>query len=481
MVKPNQGSDDFNHIKSFLIGDDEYPPCNTTVPFELEELKDVPYYKKPLVQLLVVFGTGISVIYLIILAFKTESPSIAQATPVQQDQEKANLLLALQQEQEKTRQLELQNALLSQQELDVTMANKAKPKPKPQPTPVAKTTPTPPPQTVSAPKKPQPTYKPNPPRRPASISRPTVKPQPVVETPPPPDPMTQWLAIANQGHYTTSYTTEKPATSLVSNETSLTRQPLSNNNYPLLKDSQLNNALQNSSLLSDDELVARINGKVKTRSRVVAQTSNRPLAKASGKIIDIGSSGKATLESAVVWTSNRSQQSGKKYLLLLKDDFKNFDGEVILPKQTRLIAQVREYSSSGLLTMEIAEILYLGKKIKIPSGSLMVEGKKGSPLKADLKQKGDSDFLADVGSILAPGVERALDSANDTLIVQNGSVFQTNNRRDPLTSGVSGVASGISNNINRRISRNQRESILSYFQLDSGKTVYLKAYEDITF
>ena len=78
-------------------------------------------------------------------------------------------------------------------------------------------------------------------------------------------------------------------------------------------------------------------------------------------------------------------------------------------------------------------------------------------------------------------MERALDSAGDTLVVQNGSVFRTNDSRDPLASGVSGVADGVSSTLNRRIERNQRESILSYFQLDSGKTVYLKAYEDISF
>ena len=131
--------------------------------------------------------------------------------------------------------------------------------------------------------------------------------------------------------------------------------------------------------------------------------------------------------------------------------------------------------------MEITQILHEGRKISVPSGALAIEGKKGSPLKADLKQKGDSDFWADVATTVAPGVENILDSASDTLVVQNGSVFRSNSRRDPLASGVSGVADGINQTLNRRLQNNQRESIVSYFQLDSNQTVYLKAYEDITF
>lgn len=232
MTKFNPNSDhDFEQMKSFLIGDDEYPSSNSNIPFDLEELKDIPYYKKPFVQLFVVFGTGISVIYLTLLAFKTDSPSIAQATPVQLDQEKQNLLLALQKEQEKTHELELQNALLNQQDLVVTIPNnsksKPKPKPKPKSTPVVKTTATLPSQTVSISSKPKLTYKPTPPRRSHLQPVAKVQPQPVVNTAPQVDPMTQWLAIANQGHYTTSHVTQKPSTSLVSNETSSTTNQVS--------------------------------------------------------------------------------------------------------------------------------------------------------------------------------------------------------------------------------------------------------------
>lgn len=129
--------------------------------------------------------------------------------------------------------------------------------------------------------------------------------------------------------------------------------------------------------------------------------------------------------------------------------------------------------------MEITQVIHEGQRTEIPAGYLVVEGKKGSPLKADLKQKGDSDFWGDVASIAAPGIERALDQTSETIVVQNGSVFRSDSR-DPLASGISGVIDGANKTLNRRLN-NQRETVVSYFQLDSNKTVYLRAYEDISF
>ena len=476
----------FEEMKTFLIGDEEEAEkaSMSTIPFGLEELQEVPYYKRPLVQLFAVVGIGLPIILLVMAAFKGGSrPSIAEASPAQLDREKAKLVSALNEEREKIRQLELQNALY-EQKMDVIVPEpKVQPKaaPKPKPAPVQKVATTPTPKPVVTQRNPQPVY-----QRPAPqqrvITAPVVKPQPIVKAEPKPDPMQEWLAIADQGHYTTAHVTKKSSARLVSKEVPVIPQPSEKSDYPLLNDSQVSDALENTALLDDGELVARINGKSRASRTVLTQRPKAAsIARANTNIIDIGSSAKATLESAVVWSTGTRSQSNKKYLLRLKEDFENIDGEVILPEDTRLIAQVIDYSNSGLLTMEITQILHQGRKIDVAPGALAIEGKKGSPLKADLKQKGDSDFWANVGSVVAPGVERALDSASDTLVVQNGSVFRTNDSRDPLASGISGVADGVSRNLNRRLERNQRETILSYFQLDSGKTVYLKTYEDISF
>ncbi|MDJ0592066.1 MAG: TrbI/VirB10 family protein [Pleurocapsa sp. MO_226.B13] len=488
-MKYSDSDSNFEEIKSFLIEDDDEAEKSPTsaIPFNIEELQEVPYYKRPSVQLLTVIGIGLPIIWLIMAAFKGgERPTIAQSIP-QIDREKAKLVSALNEERERIRQLELANALYSQKLEIVVPEPKTKPKaaPKPQPkaTPVRQitTTPAPKPKPVVVQRKPQPVYRPTAPQ--PIRTTPVTRPQPIAVSPtaPKPDPMQQWLAIADQGHYTTAHVTQKSSARLVSKEVPVIHRATNSENYPLLNDAQVRSALDETPLLSDGDGVARINGKSRPSKRVVTSELTAIANTRKTNIIDIGSSAKATLESAVVWSVGTPSQSNKKYLLRLKEDFENIDGTVVLPEDTRLIATVRNYDNSGLLSMEVTSILHQGRKIDVTAGALLIEGKKGSPIKADLKQKGDSDFWANVGSVVAPGVERALDSASDTLIVQNGSVYRSNSNRDPLASGISGVADGVSRTLNRRIQRNQRETILSYFQLDSGKTVYLKAYEDIVF
>ena len=486
----------FEEMRDFLIGDEEPLDRAAEIPFSLEELQPVPYYKRPLIQMATVLGVGLPLVWLVTLAFKGGEQPVAKAASVKIDAEKTQLIAALDAEREKIRQLELEKAMYEQN--IETIATKPKPSPQPKPKPEAQTAPAPTRRVAQT--NPQPTvvrHRPQPAPRAAARrqafttpSEPSSLPQP--QTQPKPDPMQQWLAIAEQGHYTTAYAASKPATpQLVSARDKVVREPLSHiTKPPLLDDSVVKDALSNTDLLTKGELTARLDTNRLPKRRIVKKKdsdSSRVTSKVASltssntTIIDIGSSAKATLESAVVWSAGSSNPAERKYLLRLKDDFENIEGKSVLPKGTRLIAVVKQYSNSGLLAMEVIQILHEGRKINVPAGALVIEGKKGSPLKADLKQKGDSDFWADVATTVTPGIERVIDSASDTLVVQNGSVFRTNSRRDPLASGASGIAEGINQTLNRRLRNNQRESIVSYFQLDSNQTVYLKAYEDIAF
>ncbi|MGB5632913.1 MAG: hypothetical protein WBM86_09070, partial [Waterburya sp.] len=189
----DQDSDyNFEEMRTFLIGDEKEAEkaSMSTIPFGLEELQEVPYYKRPFIQLLTVVGIGLPIILLVMAAFKGGSrPSIAQATP-QMDQEKAKLVSALNEERERIRQLELQNALY-EQKMDVIVTEpKAKPKTtaKPKPAPVQKVATTPAPKPVVAQRNPQPVYQPPAPR-PQVRTAPAPKPQPVAKPLPKPDPM----------------------------------------------------------------------------------------------------------------------------------------------------------------------------------------------------------------------------------------------------------------------------------------------------
>ncbi len=467
--------DDIEEVETLLLGEDREDKAEpSTIPFGLSELQEVPYYKRPLVQFCFVSGVGIFAFWLISAAFSGGSPpTIATQVPSEIEEERVKLLAALDEEREKIRQLELQNALFQQKNLEVTVS-KPETKTKPAPKPAPQTVKTPPPVVTNTPPRPVP-------QRTAA----PVRPQPVVvKSEPALLPMEQWLASADRGHYTTALITDKKPTRLVSREFQLTK-PSDSSIPPLLEDNQLQSRFDSTNLLDESELTARFNGSHHQKPKLSSkQPTPGAIARNFNQIIDIGSSAEATLESAVVWSTGTRSQQNKKYLLRLKEEFKNIDGKAILPTDTRLIAQVREFDNSGLLFMEVTQILHEGQRINVTPGSLLIEGKKGSPLKADLKQKGDSDFWANAGSILAPGVERTFETVGDTLVIEDGdrSIFRTDNSsRDPLASGAAGIADGVSQALNRRLERNQRETILSYFQLDSGKTVYLKAYEDISF
>ena len=196
------------------------------------------------------------------------------------------------------------------------------------------------------------------------------------------------------------------------------------------------------------------------------------------KLLDLGSQAKATLVEGIAWTGARI--SNRKYILYLESDFKNSGGLEVLPKGTRLIAKISEVSSAGLFFMEITHIVksFDEPKIPVPQGTLEIVSKDGSPLKAEVKQKGSSDFWTSAAAIIAPGIERALDDA-DSLLVDNDSYSVVSRNDNPLTSGLSGVAEGASDVLSDRMrNRSNRNSVVPYFQFDGDQTVRIRVNED---
>ncbi|MDJ0647136.1 MAG: hypothetical protein QNJ60_00380 [Xenococcaceae cyanobacterium MO_188.B19] len=218
----------------------------------------------------------------------------------------------------------------------------------------------------------------------------------------------------------------------------------------------------------------RIKRKKRTESEQTHSRSN------STKVLDIGSFAKATLVEGIAWTQESFNQD-RKYILYLESGFENSRGIEVLPSGTRLIAQIERVSSSGLFTMKVTHIVksFDEPKIPVPNGTLEILAKDGSPLQAKLKRKGNSDFLSDLGSVIAPGVERALDSGSSSLLVNDGFSFSTSNNNDPLSSGLSGVAKGVGDLVRDRTRRNSnRSSSLSYFQFKGDRTVRVLVNDD---
>ncbi len=206
----------------------------------------------------------------------------------------------------------------------------------------------------------------------------------------------------------------------------------------------------------------------------------------SNRLLDIGSTAEAVLADSIAWTSDRQAQNlNLNYLLRLESGFKNRLGAEILPQGSTLIAQVTGKADSGFFYMEVTQILQPnGIKTPVPQGAVQILAEDGSPLKAGLEKKGRR-FLANAASILAPGVERAMDSiANsaESLVLKDGnrSVISTSGKSsNPIASGIAGLANGASKVATEGLEPPKTDTAVSYFKFPGGKTVRVYVNQDV--
>lgn len=440
-----------------------------------------PYYKRPIVQIFLVLSVGVPVIWLILAAFNP-GDNLAKNTesenPLQQ--ENADLKESLDSARNEIDRLSLDSAKNAQEEqiklVESRTEKSVEPEPEPKPEPKPEPLPTPK-KAISTPP-PPPTQKvvyrnlyPNPVSPP-----PSVRPTPIKDKP---DPAQQWLEQSHRGAWisnapqqnhrdknnkTTKKSVRGTEIDLFSQEYFDETQKLEENLSSRLKDGAAILANKNTQNNQDNE-----------------ELSLQPIPqKNPEKLLDIGSNAQAVLNEGVAWVQSRSNQNSRKYILNLKEDFKNSIGTVVLPKDTRLIAMVKSVSSSGLFFMEVIEVVQsLQEKISVPSGTLEIVSKDGSPLKADLKKKNSSQFWANAGVVIAPGLESALDSIGDQVDVSsNGSSIRVSGNSNPVAKGASGLIEGGSDLLNQRVRQSSNNRPVSYFEFDSKKTVLLRVNED---
>ena len=513
------------------------------------KLTEVPYYKKPAVQIALIVLLAYPILWLIWSVFggSSNSPATAEkANPYQKENEQ--LKVSLVKAREEIEKMKIQSSVYNQeQELKII-----EPKPIPEPKPVSEPEPV---KVVQAPK----------PIRPTAQSRvvyrtpaPRRNPVPQQVTEPEIAPMEQWLAQAQRGHSISSFHSthshqvmasvptprtliesqnqQNPpqysipvnpesnpeliaANLLLSSPSPIPQTPLfdegrlsaiRNNEQPLLDDERLNAIRNNEQPLWDEGRLRAIRNNEPTNPQYIAAASDSmnispvrlgafefqnsirgseqssrtregeeispvedsTVAVAPSKLLDMGSEAEGTLTQEIVWTG-QGFDTDRNYILYLEDGFKNSVGIEVIPPGTRLIAQISEVSSSGLFSLKISHILrgFDQPKIDVPPGTLEIVAQDGSPLRANLKQEGNSNFLSEV---VAPGVEAVLNSSANNLTGSYSGVSS-----DPLSAGASGVARSTSNLIRQRMrgtGRNSRN--LSYFVFEGDQTVRVVVNED---
>ena len=380
-------------------------------------------------------------------------------------------------------------------------------------------------------------------RQPMRTAPVVVERRPIVEPVEEIDPMARWLAQASRGYsvsslekvpyrsatrssFNTTPTNEPnqeiesqnlPSVAVVPSSTQERESRLvtspDNDRGELYAQSRWQQIREQKTLLGDEQLKERLNrGQtiLAERRQVIAKTNSRKspppprqvvnpqtiatteVAQVTAqretvrhRLLDIGSYAEADLADSIAWTQSESS-SNRKYILYLRAGFKNSGGIEVLPPKTRVIARITKVSRAGLFSMEVTHIIqsFESPKIVVPPGTLEIVSENGSPLKAEIKQKGSSDFWTSAGAIIAPGIEKAMDSVADSaesVLLNDGdrSIISTNGDSNPLASGISGVAEGASNVLSNRMrSRSNRNSIAPYFQFDGDQTVRIRVNED---
>lgn len=463
--------------------------------------KERPWWMNPTPRMLVAGCAAMGLLYVMFSMFglwggsstQEGTPSATTMDATALDQEVEDRMRGLQEENEDLKRQQMMGEPLPEASPQA-QANTTPPTPTPKPAtvpPRPKPVAAPPPprpiaRAVPAPPPPRPVARPvaAPPRPVAPKPAPAPKPAATAKAEPEPEPMEQWLAAANMGHYTApegsiaSDTGYQNAAYVPPTSTGATPDPYTSP-YPLA---------QAPGGLPSPVPVGGTPAPGQAPAAYPPQTpGDYPFASAPTdpeRHLDIGSSASAVLESGIAWTLDGPEQN-RSALLRLEDGFQNRQGDQVLPPDTYLIAQVSQTSDSGLVFMEVTEIVGTNReKISVPAGALQVLAEDGSPLVAQRKKKGGRNFLTDAAAILAPGIERAMGAvagSADSLILEDGdrSLIRSSGGSDnPLASGIAGVADGASRVFSDKLETRQDPAV-PYFKIDGGETVTLLVNQDL--
>lgn len=114
-------------------------------------------------------------------------------------------------------------------------------------------------------------------------------------------------------------------------------------------------------------------------------TSSTPGA--TGSIIVVGTSALAKLQTPITWTGKSSYS--RRHLIKLSEAIKSADGDIVIPKESTIIAQVKSVSPEGWLDMSAVSVIFPPSNNSlqkpIPEGAILIQALNGSPLRAEYK------------------------------------------------------------------------------------------------
>ncbi|MBE9007615.1 hypothetical protein IQ259_21755 [Fortiea sp. LEGE XX443] len=283
--------------------------------------------------------------------------------------------------------------------------------------------------------------------------------QPVVTTPPaPPDPLQEWAKLAKLGSYGQVSTTGTSAVNV-------SQTPTPSNN----------------DTVASPEL---------TQPQTQPTPGLNPVQNQGPKSVAVGTSTKAVVATAIFGETTRSRNNNKDeedknvFVIQLKQPLKSTDGQVAIPAQTELLAEIKSLSEQGLLQLNVIKIVSQNDGVlterSLPNNAIIIRGVKGRPLLANkFPDRGGAIAGMDLGLFVLGGVGKAAELFNRTeaqvvTTTATGTIISNTN---PRTNVLAGVLEGGFNSVVPQISQRNQQAIAQLTQqtnvwfLPAGKEV----------
>ncbi|YAF95036.1 MAG: TrbI/VirB10 family protein [Nodularia sp. CChRGM 3473] len=196
----------------------------------------------------------------------------------------------------------------------------------------------------------------------------------------------------------------------------------------------------------------------------------------NSKSIKVGSSAKAVLATAIFGETTRSRnndsdENANVFVLRLKQPLKAVDGEIAVPANTELLAEIRSISEQGLLHLDVVKVVSQdnGELIErnLPKSAIIVRAPQGKPLVASkFPNQGASIAGMDAGLFILGGIGKAAELFNrtDTQVVNQGAAGTIVTTTNPQRNVAAGIVEGGLNSIVPQISQRNQQAISQMMQ-----------------
>ncbi|MGB3756525.1 MAG: conjugal transfer protein TrbI [Rivularia sp. (in: cyanobacteria)] len=244
------------------------------------------------------------------------------------------------------------------------------------------------------------TIKPNPPLITSPVRR--ILTPPTTEKPSEVDPKEQWLAVSQLGSYGTAQitsVTEDKNEQISQEEVKPTvDRPVLPTTVPLATPLMVSQTYENTTY---PKPLHREEAKILNAECFYNEIC--PFPKQIVKQLKIGSTITGRLITPLMWDKGSNNNTNPKqsnfnqkenFIIQTTEPLKNRNGFITIPKNTQIVATIKNIQESGLVQLQAQQIIINGKQYILPKQAISIRGNKGNPLIASKRGSKGKDIAA---------------------------------------------------------------------------------------